>query len=60
MKRTDETRHLFHLQNDQTPVKGLPTEEKEAIHAIAEHPAEDEGKRTLHSHPNCIGPNGGC
>ena len=48
------------MQNDQTPVKGLSTEEEEAVHATSKHPTEDEGKGTLRSHPNSIGPDGGC
>ena len=35
------------MQNDRTPVKGLPTEEEEAVHATSKHPTEDEGKGTL-------------
>ena len=38
---------MLHLQDDRTPVKGLPTEEEEAVHATSKHPTEDEGKGTL-------------
>ena len=45
---------MFHLQKDWTPVKGLPTEEEEAVHATSKHPTEDEGKGTLCSYPTLL------
>ena len=48
-KRVDETRRLFHLQDDRTPVKRLSTEEEEAVHATSKRPTKNEGKGTFRS-----------
>ena len=41
---------MLHLQNDRTSVKGLPTEEEEAVHATSKHPTQKMKGKELSAH----------